>query len=888
MDLMEEISGWLRELGSGGERPAMIAFQGAGNQVWSFERLGRSVERAAAGFAKAGFGAGCRAVVFARGSPEWAVVALGLVAAGGAVVPVDAQSADRSLQRILEDCAPRWVFTTVHEGARIRALRPELAVFYLDAPPGDAQSWETFLAEAGAGWPGAEVRPEDCAVLFYTSGTSGSEKGVPLSHRNLAVQLRAVRAAGFVRETDRVLLPLPLHHVYPFVIGLLAPLALWIPVVFPEALTGPQVLRAIREGQVSVVIGVPRLYTALISGVEAGVARGGAWAMPLFRLGLWLSAGVNRFTGVRLGRWIFWPVHRAIGEKLRVLASGGAALAPECLCTLEALGWRVVVGYGLTETSPLLTLAPPGQAHGGSVGRALPGVELRIVDPETGVETGGVGEVHARGGAVFSGYWNLPEKTAQALDLGGWFHTGDLGFFDARGELHLTGRISSLIVTEGGEKIQPEDLEAVYAECPGIREIGVLQWDGKLVGVIVPGMDAEGAGIEIRGALQSIYRRLPTYQRLSRVMMTREPLERTALGKIRRHRLLARCAQWMEKVEERSPEAFTEADFALLNEPVARRAWEYFGARYPKKQLTLGMSLGADLGVDSMEWLELTLEFRQRLETDLGESAIARIETLRDLLRELVSAGRAVSTASWWEDPEGVLSEEQRRWLNPQGPLLRGTARILYELERFVVRKRFRLRVEGEGNLPESEAVVFVPNHLSYLDPPVLAAALGYRRMRETYWGGWTGVMTTHWWNRALSRLAQVVPIDPDHALISSVAFGAAALKLRKNLVWFPEGGVSRSGQLDAFKPGVGLLLEHSQMLAVPVAIAGTERALPPGRWWPRREEVRVKFGAPVGRDELELRGKGRTVSERITDGLRQRVSELQKDSDGPGEVRNL
>ena len=882
---MEEISGWLRELGSHGERPAMIALKGPSRQVWSFERLGRSIERVAAGLAKAGFGVGCRAVLLAKGSPEWVVVALGLVAAGGAVVPVDTQSTERSLKRILEDCTPRWVFTTVHEGARIRELFPELAVFYLDAPPGDAQSWETFLAEDGDSRRVPRAQPEDCAVLFYTSGTTGSEKGVPLSHRNLAVQLRAVREAGFVRETDRVLLPLPLHHVYPFVIGLLAPLALGIPVVFPEALTGPQVLRAIREGAVSVVIGVPRLYTALVSGLEARIAQGGAWGMPLFRLGLWISAGVNRFTGVSLGRWIFWPLHRAIGEKLRILASGGAALSPECAGILEALGWRVAVGYGLTETSPLLTIAPPGQVHGKSVGHALPGLELRIVDPETGVETEGIGEVLARGGSVFSGYWNLPEKTVKALDSGGWFHTGDLGFFDAHRELHLTGRISSLIVTEGGEKIQPEDLEAVYAECPGVREIGVLQWDGKLVAVIVPGMEPGVAGIEIRGALRSIYRRLPTYQRLSGVMITREPLERTTLGKIRRHRLLARYEQWVQTGQggELSQEAFTEADCALLNEPVAGRAWEYFCERYPDKQLTPGMSLASELGVDSMEWLELTLAFRQRFEADLSESAIARIETLRDLLRELVSAGRAVSTASWWEDPENALAEDQRRWLKPQGPWIREMARILYEIERFVVLKRFRLRVEGLEHLPESAVVVFVPNHLSYLDPPVLAAALGHPRMRETYWGGWTGVMTTHWWNRALSRLAQVVPIDPDNALISSMAFGAAALKLRKNLVWFPEGGVSSSGQLQAFKPGVGLLLEHSQILAVPVAIAGTERALPPGRWWPHRGEVSVKFGAPVGWSELELQGKGRTVSERIADGLRQRVTELQRGSDRPG-----
>jgi long-chain acyl-CoA synthetase len=288
------------------------------------------------------------------------------------------------------------------------------------------------------------------------------------------------------------------------------------------------------------------------------------------------------------------------------------------------------------------------------------------------------------------------------------------------------------------------------------------------------------------------------------------------------------------------------------------------------------MSLAGELGVDSLEWLELTLDFRRRLGLSLSDSAIARIDTLRDLLEELDLAERTGLTFCWWEDPQGVLSEEQRRWLEPQGPVCRWSARILFMLLRFVVEKRLRLRVEGLENLIDSEPVVFVPNHVSYLDPPVLAVALGQQRMRQTYWAGWTGVMTTHWWNRALSRLAQVVPIDPDNALVSSVAFGAAALKLHKNLVWFPEGGVSPNGQLQAFKPGVGWLLEHSHTIAVPVAIIGTERALPPGRAWPVRGEVRVKFGGPVGRAELELQGRGRTVSERIADGLRQRVAALQ------------
>src|SRR5439155_3268516 len=228
-----------------------------------------------------------------------------------------------------------------------------------------------------------------------------------------------------------------LHHVYPFVIGMLAALTFGLPIILPHSLTGPQMIRALHEGQATVMLGVPRLYRALRAAVAARSQAGGRLAAMLFRAGAALCTWLRRRLGLRLGKLLLRPLHRQFGPRLRVLVSGGAALDPDLAWGLEGLGWQVASGYGLTETAPILTLDPPGQARIGSVGRPLPGVDIRIAPssrsdepkpPEAG--RGGrpheEGEILARGPKIFAGYWNLPEKTREAFTEDGWFRTGDL------------------------------------------------------------------------------------------------------------------------------------------------------------------------------------------------------------------------------------------------------------------------------------------------------------------------------------------------------------------------------------------------------------------------------------------------------------------------------
>lgn len=848
-------------LATSGERPALIAFTESGRREWTYRRLGAAVAARARWLRATGLESGQTVALWAPDRPEWIVAALAAIRAGGLAAPLDAQFTDEALAHVLLDSEARVVFTTTDRLARVGRLRPAARLVALDALAADLASGPREGAGAADALPAAD--PEAPAALFYTSGTTGPPKGVPLTHGNLTFQVQSLVAAGLVGPADRVCLPLPLHHVYPFVIGVLVPLALGLPVILPHALTGPQILRALREGEATVLVAVPRLCTALLSAIEGQVAARGRVSAALFRAALALSIAIRRRLGLRAGRWLFRSVHARLAPTLRLVTSGGAALDPGAAWRLQGLGWELASGYGLTETSPLLTLNPPGSPRPESAGRPIPGVALRIAPVAGGPAEGrrpGEGEVQVRGPGVFRGYLHLAAKTRAAFTSDGWFRTGDLGVVEAGGWLHLTGRIDEMLVTAGGENVDPERVEAAFLRHPFLREFAVLEREGRLVGLALPELgQIRAAGrtdvdAAVREAIAAVNAGLPSYQRVGDVAVTRDPLPRTRLGKLRRPWLpdLWARARAAERGETRpaGPVAvgdLAEADRALLEHAGARAVWEWLAARYPDRRLTMDVSPALDLGVDSLEWLALTVEIERRAGIELDEAAIARIGTVRDLLREVVAApprGEALPGVPW-DEPERVLSPRQARWLRPLGPGLRLVSRALCALNRGLLRGPFALRVVGLEGLPDAPCVL-VANHASVLDPLAVSAALGWRRLARTYWGGWTGLAFRNPLMRAISRLWRVLPIEPETGVASSLALGAAVLRRGDWLVWFPEGERSVTGKLLPFRPGIGLLLHRFPRPVVPVRIEGTFEAWPRGRRWPRRRPLAVIFGAPI------------------------------------------
>eukprot|EP00752_Nemacystus_decipiens_P001124 g1124.t1 len=531
----------------------------------------------------------------------------------------------------------------------------------------------------------------------------------------------------------------------------------------------------------------------------------------------------------------------------------------------------------------------------------LDGVALRIAplsapgDEGEAPASDGIGEIQVQGPNVFQGYLNLPERTAEAFTADGWFRTEDRGWLDPQGYLHVVGRAATFVVTPAGENIALEELERAYEAHPAIREIGLFQRDGALKAVVAPepsaarAADPEALARTMREAVQERARTLPRFKHIETLRVSRDPLARTRLGKLRRDKLRQRFDALAPGADDQSagatvgPMAIADMsgeDQALLDHPAARAAWEELCERRPDLRLTPDSHVTLDLGIDSLEWITLTLAIRARADVELSEAATGRIETVRDLMREAVAeAGRApMESATLAEDPERFLTPDQRRWLEPLGPAGTAAAWLLYHLNRLAMRALFRLRVSGHENLSPDAQVILTPNHASVLDPFALAAAAPYPVLKRSAFAGWTGMAFANPLTRAVARLGGTFPVAHERAAFSSLALALVTLRRGKSLIWFPEGRRARDGALQPFLPGIGVLLQTHPTPVVPAVIDGAFEAMPTGRRLPRPGRIRVHFGKPVTPGALEAAGAGATPEARLVDGLqRERLTGLSE-----------
>ena len=346
-----------------GTKPAVLSMGETGAETMSYTELSRQVSRLASGLLESGLGRGEPVAIIAPNSAEWIIACLAVVASGGLLVPLDLHLPPNLLAHEITDSGCTRVFTSREALSSLRDAMPEglaLETYLLDT--GDAsgrdRSWTTLLSDEAGALP--ELSPDEPAVLFYTSGTTGLPKGVPLTHRNLLANLEGLRGQNLAYPGVRALLPLPLHHVYPFMVGMLVPLDGGATMVLPAGATGPEIVRALKLGGATALVGVPGLYEAMVSTIRRRIEARGKLLAPLLKSLLAVSLWLRRRFGWRLGRLLLYPIHRGIGPRLRIVASGGAALKDEVAWDLEALGWQVLTGYGLSETAPIISFTALG------------------------------------------------------------------------------------------------------------------------------------------------------------------------------------------------------------------------------------------------------------------------------------------------------------------------------------------------------------------------------------------------------------------------------------------------------------------------------------------------------------------------------------------------
>ncbi len=581
-----------------------------------------------------GIGPGDRLVLWSSGCPEWVLTTFATHRLGATTVPIDPQwpavemvQAARLVGAKLICAAPGLV-ASLADGS----VQPGCPVVTLAAP---------FVPEPDVGpLAGAASLPVvgeagDLASIIFTSGTTLAPKAVPLTHGNYLANVRDLLPLMQLTR-ERLLSVLPIHHVFEQMVGLLVPLAGGSTISYVAEIKPAEISWMMNTTQPTVLVAVPRLLELLHGGIRQSVDAGGPVLKLIFKVLFALSRRQNGANGHR----IFAKVHRRFGGSLRRIASGGSALEPSLGRSFQLMGFKVAEGYGMTETSPVLTVNPWDSIRFGSVGQRLPGVEIVLRPPAEdaiGVAPG-AGEVWVRGANVMAGYYQNPEATSEVMD-GDWLNTGDIGFFDDDGYLHISGRSKDVIVTSAGKNIYPEEVEARYRELPGVAELVILGLPGaaggeRLTALVVAAVGASEDGI--RAAIATRSSEIPSYQQIAGIEFWRGELPKTTTMKVKRAVLRAALLageRGSSQVAPSPPPMAEErsAAEAVVIECLARLT-------HSRADLLRGEDRLADLGVDSLTRVELIGELEARFDLRLEDSVAAALETVHDLL-DLSSGG---------------------------------------------------------------------------------------------------------------------------------------------------------------------------------------------------------------------------------------------------------
>jgi long-chain acyl-CoA synthetase len=391
-----------------------------------------------------GIGRGDKVAVTGKNSPEWAVAYLAILTAGATVVPIDYQLQPADMAKLVAAGDVVALFVDEEKEAELKASCRNLkAVFSLVSGRPD---YIYDLDAAGA--PPFEPPAEgDLAAILFTSGTTGIPKGVMLTHKNFVSDCFAAQANLTILHEDTFYALLPLHHSYTMLAVFIEALSVGAQIVFGKRIVVKQILKDLKEARVTMFLGMPMLFNKLLAGIMRGIREKGALVYGLIGALMGLSGLIKKLTGKNPGKRIFHSVlDKASLSTIRICISGGGPLAPSVFRRYNQLGIDFVQGYGLTETSPILTLNPIHAYVVTSVGKLIPWVEMRILEPDTE----GRGEIAVKGPMVMQGYYKMPEETAEVLSPDGWLKTGDVGYLDANDYVYLTGRAKNMIVTEGG------------------------------------------------------------------------------------------------------------------------------------------------------------------------------------------------------------------------------------------------------------------------------------------------------------------------------------------------------------------------------------------------------------------------------------------------------
>jgi long-chain acyl-CoA synthetase len=861
-----------------------------GLETTTYSELIARAGAASAWLTSTGIVPGDRVAILADNDAAWIAAYLGILRMGAVAVPLDTAYKGAQVHAVLENATAAAILTTAKYSETVRA-----AV----AMPRRARTTLTLLpsiVDATAdvrGTPDLKLEPPqihataptDAAVILYTSGTTADPKGVVLTHANLEAERTGAFAIVDVSEVDAVLGVLPLFHALAQMANLLLPLSVGARVVFLETVSSTSLVEQLTARRITIFACVPQFFYLIHQRVMSELARKGRVIRGVMRALIALNVRLRDAIGWNPARRLFSRVHRALGPEMRLLITGGSKFDAAIARDLYGLGFTILNAYGLTETSGGATIQRPRDRFTSSVGQPFPGVEIQIAPAASADD----GEILIRGPIVMREYFGRPDATAEAL-VGGWLHTGDLGRVDADGSLYITGRLKEIIVLSSGKNLYPEEIEAHYGQSAFLKElcvIGLTRPDEpsaeRLHAVIVP--DAKvltERGIVnlkelVRFELETLSVSLPAHKRILTYDITLEALPRTTTGKIKRHEVEKAAQARAAAAAEGETRDATATEREWLADD-SRREWlDRIAKRLNRAVVRPDANLELDLGLDSMERVELLTMIERGAGTRVAADVRAAIFTVRQLV-DAVLAGERVAGDGAVDNVAGGAAGEpggDLAWdlvlATPADDailvnLRRGktlTAIGLFAVARclsVLARVAWGYTAKGQQHLPATGAFIVSPNHQTFVDGIFLSAALPYPVFRRLFLVGAAEFFETRFmaW---LARKINVVPVDPDTNLVTAMRAGASGLRLDKVLVLFPEGERSIDGTPRKFRKGAAILSAHVGVPIVPVAIDGLYEIWPRGRRlnWRRllpwsETRITVEFGVPIrgGRDDYD------------------------------------
>jgi long-chain acyl-CoA synthetase len=808
----------------------------------------------AARLADRGVKKGDRVVLAGKNAPEWCIAYFGIVRAGAVCVPMDPDMDEAAFVNVARESGAKVALVDPHvekkSGQGLTNELPELVRLDLAS---------STVRDTSLRAPIVEVDGDDVASLIFTSGTTGKPKGVRLSHANFASLIASLAPLFPLSTNDRVLSVLPLHHTFEFTAGFLLPFSRGTRIFYPGELTGERITKALKEGRVTGMVGVPAVWQLLERRILARVHERGAATEAIFNVGGEVSRFLSRTAGLDVGRLLFGTVHDELGGHVKWLISGGAALPKDTQKLFSGLGLKLTEGYGLTEAAPVLAVAKAG-SPAGQVGKAIPGVEIRIDSPDAE----GVGEVLARGPNVMLGYTD-DEATRSAIDEKGWLHTGDLGKLDKQGRLQIVGRSKDVVVTASGENLYPDDLERLVGKVAHIEELAFVGVDNpsggeRLACIAHPVPDdsiprherMERANRSLRDALA----KLPYGKQPSVIHLYDAPLPRTSTRKVKRNEV--------REILKRTIAATQRSKDDREATPVRAALAGLKGIK--SSEISGDMTIAGDLGLDSLALTELLVALEAKVGT-IEPSALQNCRTVADVEalvgaeRQSLRPPRPEATSRYRIEgrakPKDGASDEAAFTLPPE--LQTAGKRLIGKLQDTFYGSLMSSRVSGRAFIPHNRNVLVVANHASHLDMGFVRHALGHYGEDVVTLAAQDYFFEKGSLKRAFfENLTNLKAIDRKSGLRASERQAGEVLSQGKTVLIFPEGTRSPDGDVHEFKSFLGHLVLTYGVDVLPLYLGGTRDAMGKGSRIPTKRDIFARIGPVLTLGDMK----------RLTEGL--------------------